>query len=190
LKKLIISILMVFAISTAAGAGTIYKVGSVKTSEKNELLNMHLPSDMLVYVGIDAAGNRLTQIRVDTGLELLKLNLWGSSAEYDRWQYIVDKTVEWAEIARKNRVDHNENLDDCSTVDVRCSARFFAFRDGQEAGISFKFESKENQFYKSSPLMLLTDVRALKQILDKTGPAKLDELAQKPRVDTTNLFKK
>ena len=38
--------------------------------------------------------------------------------------------------------------------------------------------------------MLLTDVRALKQILDKTGPAKLDELAQKPRVDTTNLFKK
>ena len=98
--------------------------------------------------------------------------------------------MEWAGIARKNRVDHNENLDDCSTVDVRCSARFFAFRDGQEAGISFKFESKENQFYKSSPLMLLTDVRALKQILDKTGPAKLDELAQKPRVDTTNLFKK
>jgi len=198
MKKAIMVLAFVLGAMTSANAFTITKMGEVPGYQHNEILNKMLKSDVKVYSGVDPDGYKLTSIWFDTGLKTLKMSLWypveGDSAvdekEYKNWKYIIDKSIEWGQVAMENKVDHSESLGDCSTYKVKCSAKFSAISEGTNSWVTFDIESKDNQFYKASKVIFISDMKTLNDLFNKKSPEHWKSIQAKPKVEKAGLFQK
>jgi hypothetical protein len=170
-------------------------VGNIEAGEWNEILNTSTETDIRVLAGIDPDGYKLIRIKVDGVIEDINYDLWtnaeglaGDFSGYKEWIHVLTKAMEWAEVAKSNGVDHRAEIGDCGTYEMKCTADFIAIKDGQSSAVKFYMESKENQFYKAEPIVMIDEIAKLKTLITTGADSKFNELNSKPKVDKSKLF--
>ena len=198
MKKILITITILLGLSVPVQAFTITKIGTVQSAQHNEILDRMIKSDLKVWAGVDPDGYELVRFDVHSGIKNLKIDLWrfkdGDTKAnimygYDKWDRIFTKALEWGQIAQTNSADHTAGLGDCSTVDVKCRARFVSISDGKTVYVRFDMESKKNQFYTAKPVILLQDIKALDNLFRIAAPNHWKTVRDKATRDTSKLFK-
>ena len=190
MKKLLTLIALLVGISTMAQAYTIYSVGSITTLEWNDLLDRTIDQEATVYAGVDPAdkSKRSIEVHFDTGLTTLKMPLLHEDGDYDNFIYILNKAIEWAEVARTNGVDHRGDIGGCGIrLQTHCRAKFVATSDGQTSMLFLDLESVENMFYTQEAFIPIEEVVRLKQLIEVDAEEKIEELSDKK--STAGLFK-
>ena len=203
MKKAILGTIVAGAIamSSAAQAYTIYKVGTVNAYSYNELLNKHLKDEMKVWIGINDDGDKMIQFSLDGGLQTFTMQMYpnGNSkypqiapaSQYENWMTIINKTIEWSNVAKENKVDYEKDFDKgCKTVGYKCLASFSAWSDGAKSTVHLDIEDSSNQFIDWKGQIPIAEIEKLKQIMTVGVPAKFEELDAKPVVaNKDELFK-
>ena len=203
MKKAILGTIVAGAIamSSAAQAFTIHNVGTVNAYSYNELLNKHLKDEMEVWVGITDDGDKMVQFSLDGGLQTFKMQMYPNghskypevapASHYENWMTIINKTIEWSNVAKENKVDYEKGFDNgCKTAGYKCSASFSAWADGAKSTVHLDIEDSSNQFINWKGQIPIAEMEKLKQIMTEGVPAKFQELDAKPVVaNKDELFK-
>ena len=171
-KAIVAGVLGLTALS--AQAFTINKVESVKIYEFNEILNRNIGQPVNLWVGIDDDGKEYVQLDIDTGLKTFKIEMpdYKNNETFLEWKYMLDKTVEWAKVAKENKVDVSKdfrgekNILNCTDSQFYCGGSFGAHSDGKYSNMSVFMQDKSNEFYKIHGTVLLEDVMKLKTAVD------------------------
>lgn len=197
MKKPMIMIAILMGLSVSAQAFTITNIGTVQSREYNELLDRMIKSDLKVWAGVDSQGYELVKFDIDGGLKNMGFALWkpkegddttATLYGYEKWDFVLSKALEWGEIAQTNAVDHSAEIGDCSTVDIKCTAKFVSISNGDTVWVEFDMEDKDNQFYKAEPVVLLEDIRTLDNLFRVGAPAHWEKVRNQATKDKSNLF--
>lgn len=207
MKKAILTAAALIAISTTAQAFTINKKVEVNAFQYNEILDKHLPTEMKVWTGVDPETNKgYVEIHVDGGLQTFKMGFNEGDEGLSNWKHMIDKTVEWSEVAKQNKVDiekfYNDfdvdkknysSLYNCSSKSTKCYSKFSSWSDGARSTMYLNLQASHNEFIKFNGQVPIAEVVKLKATMDNLESywqERRQELKNKPKGDSkTALFK-
>ena len=196
-KKTLIALTIILGVMiTSAQAFTITKIGTVESSEYNEIMDKFYKNDVTVWAGVDPDGFKYVKFNFDGGLKDLDFGLWqpddtevtSTLYGYLKWEKVLNKAIEWGEVAKTNQVDHSADIGDCSTADIKCKARFVSISNGKTIYVVFDMEDKDNQFYTADPVIKLVDIIKMNNMFTKQVPAHWERVKNKATKDTSDLF--
>ncbi len=170
---------------------TIYNMGEVKIYRYNEIFNDLIPTNLIVWAGYDEdEKSNYVRLDVDTGLKTLEMGYSGN--EWKPWIYNINKSIEWAKIAKDNKIDYKKKLNNCDSWNAECYANFSAWSDGEKANMNLLIIDKSNEFFEFNGHMPLDSLIKLKKIMDsvsKKWNELEDKFHNKPVINKDELFK-
>ncbi len=207
-KSLLLSIVLLFlSVFFAANevmAFNTYEVGEITGQEYNDVWKKWFNREFSIWVGvgknIDNKDTEYIYFKGTTGIGDATVRVQSSEATIKKIKRAVEKAIEWADIARKNRADTSKGLlcfmgrsvmedESCEGYEEnknQMGISFFAVNSGKQNSLIIKLIDYDNQFIKTS---LYFDLLEMKKLLKVIGEIENTFKKAHKTARDQNLFK-
>ncbi|WP_404419021.1 hypothetical protein [Marinospirillum sp.] len=188
------------AISSAAKAFNIYRVGDVvKGREHNEMLNRWIERDFSIWVGVDERNSEYIFFKVNTALSTATVMVENTKSIKEKFTDAVSKAIDWSEVAKKSKADTTKGLG-CFGVDRyghceknssafdegQMGLKFFSANSGNQTDLIVDIVDRNNQFYKAT---IYIETVEMKKLLSAAKGIEAAFLKARETANNQDLFK-
>ncbi len=199
LTTILLFLLFFFAVNEVM-AFNIYRVGKEITGQEfNDVWKKWFNRKFSIWVGVDENNTEYIFFKGTTGIGDATVIVQNSKEVVEKLKSVVEKAIEWADIARKNKADTSKSLE-CFNNNGYGSCRrnssgfngnqmdlsFFAANSGKQTSLVINLVDKDNQFIKTSIYVDLIEMKKLLKVISEIENE--FKKAQKTAKDQ-NLFK-
>lgn len=159
------SIVLCLLFANNAQAYNVYRVGEViKGKEYNDVLKWWIERDFSIWVGINDGGYKHILFKAETGLGDATVALAYSITLRNEFGSLIEKAIEWSDVARKNNADTTRGLGcfgglyrdphceetGATSKENQLGLSFFAAQGGQQTNLIINIVDEDNEFLKAS----------------------------------------